>query len=66
MTRLINSELEDYLENTSDMKSQLNEALYNHYTQCNTLSKTGSIKGDAGDSIKNMLVQHILVQFREL
>lgn len=52
MTRLINSELEDYLENTSDMKSQLNEALYNHYTQCNTLSKTGSIKGDAGDSIK--------------
>ena len=44
MTRLINSELEDYLENTSDMKSQLNEALYNHYTQCNTLSKTGSIK----------------------
>ena len=66
MTRLINSELEDYLENTSDMKSQLNEALYNHYTQCNTLSKTGSIKEMLEIVLKNMLVQHILVQFREL
>ncbi|MCY1628260.1 T7SS effector LXG polymorphic toxin [Staphylococcus pettenkoferi] len=52
MPRLVNSELEEYLNKTNDIKTKLNEALYNHYTECYFLSKTGSIKGEAADSIR--------------
>lgn len=52
MPRLVNSELEEYFNKTNDVKMKLNEVLYNHYTQCYFLSKTGSIKGKAADSIK--------------
>ena len=45
MPRLVNSELEEYFNKTNDVKTKLNEVLYNHYTQCYFLSKTGSIKG---------------------
>ena len=50
MPRLVNSELEEYFNKTNDVKTKLNEVLYNHYTQCYFLSKTGSIK--TADSIK--------------
>ncbi|MCG2025733.1 T7SS effector LXG polymorphic toxin [Staphylococcus epidermidis] len=53
MPRLVNSELEEYLSKTNDIKTKLNDALYNHYTECYFLSKTGSIKGEVADSIKN-------------
>lgn len=60
MPRLVNSEINDYLEKTSAMKEKLNEALYDHYTECKFLSKTSSIKGEAGDSIKKYVeVAHI-------
>ncbi|HDB6531844.1 TPA: hypothetical protein O6892_000419 [Staphylococcus aureus] len=52
MPRLVNSELEEYFNKTNDVKTKLNEVLYNHYTQCYFLSKTGSIKGKTADSIK--------------
>ena len=34
MPRLVNSELEEYFNKTNDVKTKLNEVLYNHYTQC--------------------------------
>ena len=34
MPRLVSSEINDYLEKTSSVKEKLNEALYDHYTEC--------------------------------
>ncbi|MCD8820508.1 hypothetical protein BUZ15_08790 [Staphylococcus gallinarum] len=60
MPRLVSSEINDYLEKTSSVKEKLNEALYDHYTECKFLSRTSSIKGEAGDSIKKYVeVAHI-------